>query len=138
MNESFAGCYTLVQFRPHVVTEEFVNIGVILACDKLKYFDYQLIGAEGIDRISNFFHDYDMGIYTEGLIDFIDNLNYLKNDSMFKSCTELLKYVARPLESTFKCNTNIGAICIVDDNPDQTLNMLFQSCIAKYFIKGKH
>lgn len=131
---SLAGNYVLIQFRPCPVTEEFVNIGLALSCDKLNYFDYRLIGSEGVDRISAFFWDYDMNKYAAGVTSLDEELTFLRNDKLIEKKSFIIKHLARPLESTFKCNSNIGSI-VITSSPEQTLNELFHSYVIKKFQK---
>lgn len=54
--------YAVVQFMPHADTEEFVNIGVVLACPQTGFFDFQLESRK-YKRVTDFFDELSPEMY---------------------------------------------------------------------------
>ncbi|MBR2692045.1 MAG: DUF3037 domain-containing protein [Aquamicrobium sp.] len=46
--------YAIIRFQPHVETEEFANIGIVLVAPRLSFLDFR-IETRRIGRITNFF-----------------------------------------------------------------------------------
>lgn len=58
--------YSLIRFLPYRDAGEFVNIGVMLACGKLRYLDFR-IEPRRYKRVTNFFPELDAPVYRDGL-----------------------------------------------------------------------
>ena len=52
--DNFACRYAIIQFRPYTETGEFANIGVVLACPSIGFFDYKILKKK-TKRITDFF-----------------------------------------------------------------------------------
>lgn len=50
----FAVSYAIIRFQPHVETEEFANVGIVLVAPDLSFLDFRL-ETKRIARITNFF-----------------------------------------------------------------------------------
>ncbi|MWL91583.1 DUF3037 domain-containing protein [Cupriavidus sp. SW-Y-13] len=57
----YACQYAIVRFMPYVETEEFANVGVVLACPKTGFFDFKLLPR--VRRITAFFEELDASVY---------------------------------------------------------------------------
>jgi hypothetical protein len=60
--------YAIIRFQPHVETEEFANIGVILVAPQLGYFDFR-IETKRIGRLTAFFDSLDARLVRQVLRD---------------------------------------------------------------------
>ncbi len=46
--------YAIIRFQPHVETEEFANIGIVLVAPRMSYFDFR-IETKRLGRLTSFF-----------------------------------------------------------------------------------
>lgn len=67
--------YAVIRFVPFSETEEFVNIGVILACPTLNFFDFKLQQKRRHARVTDFFSDVGRDVYKEALEMFSQELS---------------------------------------------------------------
>jgi hypothetical protein len=58
----FACQYAIVRFLPYRETGEFANVGIVMLCPEVGYFDFKLL-ARG-RRITEFFKPMDAGVYS--------------------------------------------------------------------------
>ena len=65
MNE-FVCNYAIARFRPYRETGEFVNVGVVLLCPQLDFFDY-VFETRKHKRITDFFPELDYEVFKAGL-----------------------------------------------------------------------
>lgn len=63
----YACRYAVVRFVPFPETEEFVNIGVVVACPASGYFGFQLQQKRRSARVTNFFTDVAKSVYQEAI-----------------------------------------------------------------------
>lgn len=66
MNQ-FACRYALVRFMPHSDTEEFVNIGIVVACPQTGFFGFRL-EARKHKRVTDFFVGLSPEMYTAAVL----------------------------------------------------------------------
>lgn len=62
--------FAVVRFRPYPETEEFVNIGVVMACPQAGFFDFK-IETKRRDRITHFFPELNTDVFLYGRRDFV-------------------------------------------------------------------
>lgn len=77
MNEMLVCNYAAVRFLPYPETQEFVNVGVVLACPELRFFDFR-IETRRRDRVTGFFPELDREVFVRGRHDFGRELLRLK------------------------------------------------------------
>jgi hypothetical protein len=65
--KKYACQYAIIQFLPYAETGEFANVGVVLACPELGFFDALLVDIKRTKRITDFFEGLDARIYREAL-----------------------------------------------------------------------
>src|SRR5665647_1135763 len=56
--------YAIIRFLPYPETEEFVNVGVVLACPSAHYFDFRMESQRS--RVTGFFPELDKSIFLQG------------------------------------------------------------------------
>lgn len=59
----FACRYAIVRFLPYAETQEFANVGIVLACPETGYFGFKVEKHRRYGRISGFFKRLDMTIF---------------------------------------------------------------------------
>ncbi len=75
--KKFACQYAIARFLPYRETGEFANVGIVMLCPEVGFFDFKLL-ARG-RRISAFFETMDAGIYREVAKQFKQELERLRN-----------------------------------------------------------
>lgn len=60
--------YAIIRFQPHIETEEFANVGVVLVSPPLGYFDFRL-ETKRVSRLTAFFDPLDAGLARRVLSD---------------------------------------------------------------------
>lgn len=51
--------YAIIRFRPHIETEEFANVGIVLVAPEINYFDFR-IETRRVGRYTGFFEELDL------------------------------------------------------------------------------
>ena len=69
--------YAVVQFMPHAETEEFVNVGVVVACPQTGYFNFKLETRKH-KRVTDFFDELQPAAYRAALNVMRDELDRTK------------------------------------------------------------
>jgi hypothetical protein len=59
--------YSIIKFLPFAETGEFANVGVVMSCPEIGFFDYK-IKTKRYGRITDFFEDLDKKIYQESIL----------------------------------------------------------------------
>jgi len=59
--------YAPVRFLPYREVGEFVNVGVVVHCPESRFFGHRLVTRRRTGRVSHFFPELDLGIFTAGL-----------------------------------------------------------------------
>ncbi len=77
MKELLVCNYAVVRFLPYPETQEFVNLGVVLACPAIGLFDYRLTTRRR-DRVTGFFPELDGAVFIQGRREFAQELARLK------------------------------------------------------------
>ncbi|MDB5293845.1 MAG: hypothetical protein JWL69_5086 [Phycisphaerales bacterium] len=70
--------YALVRFLPYRETGEFVNVGVVVHCPEIDFFDYRLAKGRN-SRVRGFFPELDRGVYRAALEAMKKELNRRRN-----------------------------------------------------------
>src|SRR5690606_28382813 len=74
MNKHLACHYSVVRFCPYPETDEFVNIGVVLACPIIGYLDFKRADLRRRGRVGHFFPELDANIYSAAMHAWVDSL----------------------------------------------------------------
>jgi hypothetical protein len=146
MKRKMACNYTVLRFLPYPETEEFVNLGIAMACPDLNWFDFRL-ETRRIERITTFFPELknSKDSFVEGRKLFKSELErvremlhngYDKTQPQFKELAREFNNtflaLVRPREEAF-CFSN-PRTCLVDD-PEEALDSLFKHYVDRCFAQ---
>ena len=131
MNKPLACHYSVVRFCPYPETDEFVNVGVVLACPTTGYFDFKRAGLHHLGRVGRFFPELGVNIYASALSAWEESLKDSRNiptdgkmltDSDCQNLRAIFKIITRPREAILLYSS---PRVIMSDNPATTLDELF-------------
>lgn len=144
MRNSVACNYAVVRFLPYPETDEFVNIGVVMACPQTGQFDYR-IETRQRERITHFFPELDSATLIEGRRAFMHEMERVKtllnknhepiqktfpfNQSQFSA---IFRELVRPRESVFRFG---GIGTVLAEDPKRELEDLFAYYVKRQFTK---
>jgi len=134
----YACQYAIVRFMPFVETGEFANVGIVLMCPELGYFNFQLLNR--IRRITAFFDQLEARIYRGAKSDLKDELNRIKtqlettyqND---KSARFLFQELIRPREVMLRFD---APRVVLADDPEKKLEELFSFYVGRDFVTPEY
>jgi hypothetical protein len=142
MTKQLACHYAVVRFAPYPETDEFVNVGVVLACPALAYFDFKRADLRRRGRVGRFFPELDRNIYSAALNAWEDSLKthqriptdrQIVNDCDRDAQRELFKAIVRPRESiVYYSEPRV----ILSDNPSVTLDDIFGAYVERRFANA--
>ena len=144
MNKRVACNYAVLRFLPYPETQEFVNIGVVLMCPELRWFDYRT-ETRRRDRVTGFFPELNPAIFLQGRRDFEQELRRLKKvltatpmaaqmefgvaqDDLIR----LFNEIVRPRESIFRFGQP-GTVLV--ENPEAEIDRLFAYYVERQFAQ---
>ncbi len=144
MKERFACNFAVVRFLPYPETDEFVNIGIVMACPQNGLFDYKL-ETRRRERITRFFPELDPSTLLEGRNMFRREVERVKkalnrqaspvqrqlafNQQEF---VNIFRELVKPRESVFRFS-NIGTV--LTTHPDTKLDDLFAYYVERQFAQ---
>lgn len=144
MNEMLVCNYAVVRFLPYPETQEFVNVGVVLACPELRLFDFR-IETRRRDRVTGFFPELDSAVFVRGRHDFGRELLRLKtmlapngaNGQMelalgHAEFIRVFQEIVRVRESVFRFG-EVGTVLARD--PAAELDRLFGHFVERQFAR---
>jgi len=129
--------YAIVRFAPFPETEEFVNIGVIVACPSLGYFGFKLQQKKRHGRVTNFFPDVGRESYKEAIEMFsreLSRIQYIAHSDLKGSPVEirnLFEALVHPREALIKFSNPRARMA---DDPADILNKLFGYYVERNFV----
>jgi hypothetical protein len=141
MKERLVCNYAVIRFLPYPETEEFVNVGVILACPQTRIVDYR-IEMRRRDRITGFFPELDVDVFTKGRADFnreMDRIRNLLNKNepgqlefriQEKEFHQLFHEIVKPRESLFRFS-GVGTVTANDVRKE--LDKLYSYYVLRQF-----
>ena len=142
MNQNLIYNFAVVRFMPYPETEEFVNIGIVLACPQLGTFTYK-IESHRRERVTGFFPEMNAELFIEGRRSFENELKRLTtgmNHETFQDQThfqfkekefvQLFREIVKPRESLFWFGS-VGTISATGET--QTLKQLFAYYVERQF-----
>lgn len=132
--------YAVVRFSPYPETEEFVNIGIVIACPLTGYFDFKLQKKKRHGRVTHFFSELAKDMYHETLDMFSSELSRNKYiaDS-FREDSDKIRSVfsslVHPREAVIRFSEARSRIA---DNPEEMLNKLFHYYVERDFVTPEY
>ena len=142
MTKPLACHYSVVRFAPYPETDEFVNVGVVLACPAIGFFDFKRADLRRRGRVGRFFPELDANIYSAAMHAWVDSLKtYRKvpvdgqtlNDCDRQRQRELFKALVRPRESIiFYSEPRV----ILSGDPAATLDEVFGAYVERRFANA--
>jgi len=129
----FACQYAIVRFLPYAETGEFANVGVVLACPAVGYFDAKLMPAKTTGRITGFFEQLDKRIYREAmnyLREELTRIRALVHERTTMTVQQAFAGLTRPREALLRFGETRA---ILTDSPEAALDKLFGRFIKRDF-----
>ncbi len=134
--------YAVARFLPYSVTEEFVNIGVILHCRETGYLDFRL--AQRWGRVMRFFPEMEGNLYREALRFFRADLQAAVQNSQDSRqmvmpgqegvTAAIFAEQVRLRESLFRFGV---PKVVLTDNPEAKLDDLYNFYVERQFARDK-
>lgn len=128
----YACKYSLIQFAPFRETDEFANVGVLLACDDFRFFDFR-IETQHTKRYTDFFHNLDVKFYNFAVKSYEEKLQevqLLLQQNSYQKALDIFDAVVQPREPAIR----FGAPrVILSEDPKQELEKLFQHYVRLGF-----
>ena len=144
MKNMIACNYAVVRFLPYPETEEFVNIGVVMACPQTGMFDYR-IETRRRERITGFFPELEVGALLDGRKAFIRELDRIKTEIhrhaqaqqqqlpfRQQEINQIFRELVRPRESVFRFG---GIGTALAEDADRKLTELFAHYVERQFAQ---
>lgn len=136
--------YAIIRFLPYPETEEFVNVGVVLACPSTHFFDFRIETTER-RRVNAFFPELDKSIFKLGRTHFRKELERVRSVMDRSSNENTLSFathefnrafldVVKPRESVFRFS---GVGTRLADDPEEALDQLFEHYVERLFAQRK-
>src|SRR5690606_26142635 len=142
MTKQLACHYSVVRFAPYPETDEFVNVGVVLACPATGYLDYKRADLRRRGRVGRFFPELDANIYSAAMHTRVDALKAFRhvptdgqtlNDCDRQRLRDVFKAIVRPRESIlFYSQPRV----ILSDDPAATLDEVFGAYVERRFANA--
>lgn len=138
MSKSLACNYSVLRFAPYPETDEFVNVGVVLACPALGYLDFRLADPLQHERVALFFPELDTAVYSSAMRAWAEALNAHRStpstpqtgtEDALQRRRELFTTLVRPRESILYYS---GVRVILGDNPATTLEQVFTAFVERH------
>ena len=132
----------MLRFAPYPETDEFVNVGVLLACPALGYLDFRHADPIRHDRVDLFFPRLEVGVYSSAMRAWVESMQphrsapgkpLVSPNDGFRQRRELFMSLARPRESILYYG---GVRAILTDNPVTTLEQVFSAYVERH-IKAR-
>lgn len=132
MNNKKAMRFAVIRFMPHIQTQEFANIGIVLVCPKSGWFGYAL--EKRYSRLSQFFKYFNSKVFRAAIAALTEELEQLKQFLHHRHPDDFrfaLEHLVRPRETIIQFSsigTNIA------ENERDELNRLFDYYIKCSFV----
>lgn len=142
MKHNVIANFAVIRFLPYPETEEFVNIGVVLACPQTGLFDFR-IETKRYDRITHFFPEMDKTLFIEGRHAFLEEMRRVRDglareerpaqqsfDFREQDFVRLFQEIVKPRESLFRFS-EVGTVMAADAQAE--LTRLFDHYVERQF-----
>lgn len=134
--------FAVIRFMPYKETEEFVNLGIVLACPRTNYLDF-MIEKRKHKRVTDFFPELELNVLKSGLADFRAELNRIVRGEHCDQlvlphetarCQARFQELIRPREALFHFGRAGTALA---PNPRLKLKDLFDHYVERQFAQEK-
>lgn len=130
----YACQYAIARFMPFVETGEFANVGIVLMCPEIGYFNFQLLNK--VRRITAFFDQLESRIYRGAKNDLRDELIRLKaqmesTQQSGNTAKYMFQELVRPREVMLRFD---APRVVLTDNPEKKLEDLFNFYVGRNFV----
>lgn len=139
MTKRLACHYSVLRFCPYPETDEFVNVGVVLACPSLGYFDGLRADLRRRGRVNRFFPELNPEVYktvVHAWESLVEQQRRLPKDGQMladfdqKQLRDVFLTLTRPRESILYYSE---PRVILSDNPAAVLKDLFDAYVERRF-----
>jgi hypothetical protein len=142
--KEFACNYAIARFRPYRETGEFVNVGIVLLCPQLGFFDCAFEHRK-YKRITDFFPELDFQVFQAGLSGLLKELARVTTKEVglplqyvfakeADTRIAIFKELVRPREALFHFG-EVGTVLATD--PKAKLEELFNHYIKRQFAQDR-
>jgi hypothetical protein len=137
----YACRYAIIRFVPFPETEEFVNIGIILACPSSGYFGFKLQQKKRHGRVTNFFPDIGRDSYKQAIEMFsreLSRVQYIVHSDLKGSADEIRKLfdaLIHPREALVQFSSPRARMA---DDPSRILDKLFGYYVDRNFVTPEY
>lgn len=131
--------YAIVRFLPFVETGEFANVGIVLMCPEIGYFDFRLLNQ--VRRITAFFDQLDSAIYRNAKKDLRNDLLRFKSQiaqghqSDDRTAKFMFQELVRPREIMLRFD---APRVVLTDDPTKKLEELFSFYVERNFVTPEY
>lgn len=136
--KTFACRYAVVQFVPYTETEEFANVGVVLACPETGFLDFKL-QTRRVRRVTAFFDELPGNVYRHAVRVFQGELERVKNlavqDRTAAGVRDLFKALIHPREALVRFGRER---VVMADDPAAELQRLYEHYVERSFATPEY
>lgn len=138
--KKFACRYAVVRFVPFAETEEFVNIGVIIACPSTGYFNFKLQKKKRHARVTHFFSELSKSAYHQSVEMFSKELSRIQllianRSNSPDDIRTLFEGLVHPREAMIRFS---GSRSCLTASPEQALEKFFQYYVERDFVTHEY
>ena len=136
--KTFACRYAVVQFVPYTETEEFANVGVVLACPETGFLDFKL-QTRRVRRVTAFFDELPGNVYRHAVRVFQGELDRVKNlavqDRTAAGVRDMFKALIHPREAIVRFGRER---VVMADDPAAELHRLYEHYVERSFATPEY
>ncbi|TAA42165.1 DUF3037 domain-containing protein [Pseudoxanthomonas winnipegensis] len=130
--------YAIVEFMPYPETNEFANVGVVLACAPFRYLGVKLAAPRRSKRITDFWEGLDARIYREAIKYVERDLQRISVEVQegWISAGPAFAEITRPRETLIRYSA--PRALMVTGHPDEALLRLFNRLVERDFATREY
>lgn len=136
--KTYACRYAVVQFVPYTETEEFANVGVVLACPETGFLDFKL-QTRRVRRVTAFFDELPGNVYRHAVRVFQGELERVKGlatqDRTSAGVRDLFKALIHPREAIVRFGRER---VVLADDPAAELQRLYAHYVERSFATPEY
>lgn len=131
------GCrYTIMRFCPDFQTDEFINIGVILTCPQIGFFDFKVDKTRS-KRFQSFFSQVKESLYVSAVKNFTEELitiqqRFANTRSSPEKMRLFFEQFVHPREALIQLSP---ARALLHHNPTEAVSLLFEQLVTQSPLK---
>ena len=138
--KKYACRYAIVRFVPFAETEEFVNVGIVIACPSIGYFDFKLQKKKRHARVTHFFSELSKVTYHQSIEMFSKELSRVQFLISQKSnkpddIRAVFESLVQPREAMLQFS---GARSCLVESPKVSLNKFFDCYVERDFVTQEY